>query len=461
MAGSSGPLNLPLFPQHLLESNDVPSEAEALEIRAALDNACALLADLDVSQAKERKRINDHIHQGRGVLSAVRRLPFDILGELFVRMTTKRWNVWLLGRVCRRWRAATRALPTLWAEIESVFPLPAIVVHLEHSWPCPLNIGLGSEQSAALQLVVPHAERWATVKLDMGPEMGPILAQVHGRLPLLRRMEYRDGNVNPPAEACRAFEVAPSLVEASIRSNAPMLLPWAQLERVFLQVQDVGLNQLTAATSLLELNLMTFLNNSFTRPRHPICLPQLRRLFIHEGEVLSSLSCPVLEELFIAHDESMFALAFIERSRCTLRILSTECQAPFATGIVSLLNATPTLVELRLIGMYAIPEFIPLLAVPQDDEAFRPLGPALRELTLNGISTDIMCAAVVEMMKSRHESALCPPLALCVLNYREHRLSESARRTQSLLRDRGMDVEWLASDAARNKLRLWELGYPW
>ncbi|KAJ7134248.1 hypothetical protein C8R44DRAFT_610446, partial [Mycena epipterygia] len=107
-------VHLPPFPHHLLKSNDAPSEAEALEIQAILDTDAALVARLDNSLEEEHERIIQHVHQGRGILSVVRRLPFDILGELFFRLNTERGSVWLLGRVCRRWKAATLALPALW-----------------------------------------------------------------------------------------------------------------------------------------------------------------------------------------------------------------------------------------------------------------------------------------------------------------------------------------------------------
>ncbi|KAJ6480111.1 hypothetical protein DFH09DRAFT_1214670 [Mycena vulgaris] len=459
------------FPQHLLESNDPPSEAEAHKIQAILDHAHTLLADLEACEDSalsyedsedQRSRIVQHIHQGRGLLSAVRSLPFDILSELFTHLHTRRWNIWLLAHVCRLWRATTRALPTLYAHIAPRFPLPAIAAHLELSCPCALHIDLGPTQTAALELVVPHAERWASLKIDMGPEMTPVLAQVRGRLPLLRRVEYRDDTGRGGSVVCSAFEIAPSLVEASIRSTVPVLLPWAQLERVFLQVLAVGLEPLAAATSLVELNLLTLFSTPPPPADAPICLPRLRRLFVHEGEALDGLVCPALEEILVAHDGDMRVLPFLERSACALCVFSTECQAVSAAGVAAVLELVPSLQELRVIGMHAVGELVSRLVVPRDDGA-PVLGATLRRLALHSISTDAACAAVVQMMGSRRVEAMgarrCPALALCVLNYREFALSAEAVSAQALLRDEwGMEVEWRVSN---DKIRSWELEYPW
>ncbi|KAJ7457614.1 hypothetical protein B0H11DRAFT_2062818 [Mycena galericulata] len=432
--------NLQPFPPHLLASNDVPSDAEAREIKSILNEDSAILAGLDLSLKEERSRIDQHIRQGCGILSAVRRLPFDILAEVFIHSRGKK--VLLLGRICRRWKAVTLALPVLWSYIERGLPLPAIAAHLENSNPCPLTISLSSSEIPALHLVVQHSERWEVVALEMGPEiMLAILAQIHGKLPLLRRVDYRD--YDSRAEPCRAFEIAPRLSEASIRGSTPVVLPWAQLQRVFLayQVFDVTLDQLKLAKSLVELNLMTLIGQTPNQPIDPIRLPRLLRLFIDGGNVLDNLTCPSLEELFIGQDKDMSVIPFLNR-------------------IISILNQAPTLFELRLIRMYGVEELLPYLTTPSDDEHSRLPGPELRAITLPEVDTDDRCALLVKMMESRRASGL-PALSLCVLNYKDPRMSSCALRTLSELQERGFEVEWLVANAAREKPRSWELDYMW
>ncbi|KAJ6521400.1 hypothetical protein DFH09DRAFT_1192913, partial [Mycena vulgaris] len=304
-----------------------------------LDHAHTLLADLEACEDSalsyedsedQRSRIVQHIHQGRGLLSAVRSLPFDILSELFTHLHTRRWNIWLLAHVCRLWRATTRALPTLYAHIAPRFPLPAIAAHLELS--CPYA----------------GASRFSGA------------------------WEYRDDTGRGGSVVCSAFEIAPSLVEASIRSTVPVLLPWAQLEQIL-----------------------------------------------------------------VAHDGDMRVLPFLERSACALCVFSTECQAVSAAGVAAVLELVPSLQELRVIGMHAVGELVSRLVVPRDDGA------------------PMMGSRRVEAMGARR----CPALALCVLNYREFALSAEAVSAQALLRDEwGMEVEWRVSN---DKIRSWELEYPW
>ncbi|KAJ7442197.1 hypothetical protein B0H11DRAFT_2348596 [Mycena galericulata] len=403
------------FPPHLLESNDVPSEAERLEIQAILEEDSVLLTDLDLIHEEERKRILLHVQQGLSILSVrvVRRLPFDILFELFIRFRGEPKIIWLLGRVCRQWRAVTISSPALWSYICPGLPLHAIAAHLEKSKPCLLTINLGSSETSALRLVAQHSQRWEVLMLDtrQRPDMATILAQIHGKLPLLRRVDYQE---NTRSESIRAFEIAPHLSEAIVHSGTSVILPWMQLEWVFFMYRllDVSLDQLKLAMNLVELNLLSYVWRSIhapapqklKQPITPIHLPRLRRLHVSESSRLSNLTCPSLEELFLGQDVDMSVIPFLERSACRVRTLSITCVLSMGSDIIPILNHAPTLFKLRLIGMQGVEELLPYLTTPPDDVQSRLPGPKLHAITLNGIHTEYQCALFAKMMESRRES---------------------------------------------------------
>ncbi|KAJ7610272.1 hypothetical protein DFH06DRAFT_174507 [Mycena polygramma] len=451
MAGSRPAL--PNFPPHLLHSNDVPSEAEALEIRSILDRDYALLTDLDV----DVQHVTRHLLQGRSILSIIRRLPFDILAEIFFNFCEKSADVWLLGRVCKPWKAATLTLPALWSIIDLGLPLPVIVTHLENSKSAPLTVNIRSSDHPALELLVQHSERWEIAKIGMhSRKAAAALEPIHGRLPLLRRLEYRDGVMR--ARPLRVFEVAPRLVQASVGTVGTVILPWVQLNRLCL---EDNVDVLQSATNLVELNLST-LHHPHRNSPEPTVLPHLQKLLIRQGELLNNLACPALEDLFLGNDISMSVIPFLVRSACRLRKFTSEYEGLTAANVIAILNLLPTLIELRLIRMRDLTNLISHLVVPPNDAAFCPVAPALRAIALNDITDPLMCDALIGMIASRRSSQ-CPILSLCVLNFdgKPRLLPACAFSTSTFLRSvHQLEVEWLASIASNAKMQSWELDYP-
>ncbi|KAJ7236067.1 hypothetical protein B0H12DRAFT_1027081, partial [Mycena haematopus] len=93
-----------------------------VDLDASITEAEHLLAKL---RSRREHSIED-IRRGRAILSVIRRLPSDILGEIFPytvpdyvprnhRATDS--SPWVYGRVCSRWRTLSLSLPTLWSRI--------------------------------------------------------------------------------------------------------------------------------------------------------------------------------------------------------------------------------------------------------------------------------------------------------------------------------------------------------
>ncbi|KAJ7086333.1 hypothetical protein B0H15DRAFT_801539 [Mycena belliarum] len=147
------------FTQHL-HTNYVPSETEAKAIKAHLvphaseaSRLQALIEDL----CAQRQRELDYIAAHEALLSPARRLPQDVLQEMFLAcLPTTRDAVMsareaplLLCRICSAWRAIALSIPALWASLhmplqhifERTFTGPPIM-WLERSGRCPLSLSL-------------------------------------------------------------------------------------------------------------------------------------------------------------------------------------------------------------------------------------------------------------------------------------------------------------------------------
>ncbi|KAJ7272082.1 hypothetical protein B0H12DRAFT_973195, partial [Mycena haematopus] len=128
----------PFIPR--LGTNYCPTDEEVLEIKAllveptlrlkGLDDEITKLQEAIDKLAEERGRIGAYVKAHKALLSPVRRLPLDIIQELFVAcLPTHRNCVMsaseapvLLGRICSSWRAITLSTPRLWASLHVVEP---------------------------------------------------------------------------------------------------------------------------------------------------------------------------------------------------------------------------------------------------------------------------------------------------------------------------------------------------
>ncbi|CAA7271434.1 unnamed protein product [Cyclocybe aegerita] len=134
-----------------LERNDIPTDEEIREINEALIAPLTKLNSLedevkklDLLRQELRRRfdvLSDKIRPYRTFISRARRLPADILQEIFFSsLPTEHNSVMsihhpplLLMRVCRRWRDITLSTPRLWASIHIPIPSPQFS-NPRHAW---------------------------------------------------------------------------------------------------------------------------------------------------------------------------------------------------------------------------------------------------------------------------------------------------------------------------------------
>ncbi|KAJ7875682.1 hypothetical protein B0H13DRAFT_2668812 [Mycena leptocephala] len=201
----------PFAPQ--LGTNYCPTDDEVAEIKAFLIEPTLRLKQLDdeISDLQraidklraERESLGADVKAHRALVSPVRRLPLDIIQEIFVACLPTHHNCVmsaseppiLLGRICSFWRTISLSTPRLWSSLHVVEPtrpppdsntaalferkhtqrLETMKDWLGRSGTCPLSIslegalylGIGALQSHGpclfLQALIPLASRWQTI----------------------------------------------------------------------------------------------------------------------------------------------------------------------------------------------------------------------------------------------------------------------------------------------------------
>ncbi|KAJ7646554.1 hypothetical protein FB45DRAFT_1018870 [Roridomyces roridus] len=123
-----------------LGTNYCPTDYEVLHIQGLLVEPLDKLSKIDDEIAELQKSLNKlteqrvhlaaYIDAHKALISSVRRLPFDIVQEIFVAclpthrncvMSAKEAPI-LLGRICSAWRAIAYSTPRLWASLHVVEP---------------------------------------------------------------------------------------------------------------------------------------------------------------------------------------------------------------------------------------------------------------------------------------------------------------------------------------------------
>ncbi|KAF7299485.1 hypothetical protein MIND_00898600 [Mycena indigotica] len=256
-------------------SNYCPQPDESREIKALVMDLSAHAEQLDAEIAQlqkqmdkfvdERRSIQSQIEGHQALLSPMRRIPVDLLQEIFVVcLPSERYCAMsayeapmLLGRVCSQWRTTAFSTPALWSSIHIAEPwlngespaegytrvsamlaarLEAAKQWLDRSGSLPLSISLFlgptygyyphtlvPDPLPLLHLVLTYAKRWQTLYLHIPPrELSRLEVLSAGELGTIT-FDHRDslgnggeigwGEWNPPkgtlleAPALRTFNI--------------------------------------------------------------------------------------------------------------------------------------------------------------------------------------------------------------------------------------------------------------
>ncbi|KAK6977586.1 hypothetical protein R3P38DRAFT_3123704 [Favolaschia claudopus] len=178
------------FQSHLY-TNYIPTDPEISQIRAHLVPHEAELVHLDAliqDLCAQRVRVKAYLDSYKALISHPRRLPQDILEEIFLACLPTAHDAvmslaeppLLLGRICSRWRAIAFALPRLWSSLHihvdyvkwNEERIAAIDEWLKRTSSSPLSISvrgnndLGfSDDLAVVNILTGHSSHWSTLRL--------------------------------------------------------------------------------------------------------------------------------------------------------------------------------------------------------------------------------------------------------------------------------------------------------
>ncbi|KAJ7654652.1 hypothetical protein DFH06DRAFT_1047401 [Mycena polygramma] len=313
-------------------------------------------------------------------------MPPEILSEIFgwtllsVRDTCRRQksritdSPWVFTHVSRRWRTVSVSNPSLWSLVVIAYhshpsaSYPVAMVETQISRAHTLKVHFhGYETSDTPQLEIfqslaKHASRWEELSLTLTSFLVPLLADLRGCLPLLRRLwiQWADHTSQAAAESIRCFETAPSLVDIGVNNEfrfIPVSFPTQQLTRYELDApSDIHRGMLKLCTNLREACITISFNNSRgSGPSEFIELLYLRRLYVSAPLALTFLKLPLLEEISMclqpeeADNGLMNLQSLLMRSSCRIRKLCIEgcIDAPKAAEV---LHKFPSIVDLAIIA---------------------------------------------------------------------------------------------------------------
>ncbi|KAJ6506711.1 hypothetical protein C8R45DRAFT_860669 [Mycena sanguinolenta] len=271
-----------------LGTNHCPTDDEVLQIKALLVEPTLRLKGLDDEITKlqtaidklveERSRVAAYIEDHEALISPVRRLPLDIIQELFVAcLPTHRNCVMsaseapvLLGHVCRSWRAISLSTPRLWSSLHVVEPLLSLPdapptsfgdkvvqrLQITQTWlgrsgQCPLSISLqcapegpsptSSPASAVtsmqfIKTVLSFAPRWQHIQLTAPLSLLlEAMSHLDTELPQLETVAFHHQTHHPMFSAWEPFSILRGARISSLSIPGAIFLPeklpvqWSQL----------------------------------------------------------------------------------------------------------------------------------------------------------------------------------------------------------------------------------------
>ncbi|KAJ7728927.1 hypothetical protein DFH07DRAFT_850609 [Mycena maculata] len=265
-----------------LGTNYCPSAEEMVEIETLLVEPELRLKRLDEAiiemqkaldkLTQERDTLGAYVHAHNALISPARRLPLDIIQEIFTAcLPTHRNCVMsaseapvLLGRICSAWREISLSTPRLWASLHLAVPqidpwietwskeytsdtseqrLEVTRTWLHRSGQCPLSISMHSpdlagvntpQTSAFLQALIPFASRWQRIQFNIPASFTEILGQVAASdVPMLQSFTLYQGPRSQPHDLSWDFFGMTQARNISITGDnfvfSELPLRWSQL----------------------------------------------------------------------------------------------------------------------------------------------------------------------------------------------------------------------------------------
>ncbi|KAF5335880.1 hypothetical protein D9758_017241 [Tetrapyrgos nigripes] len=395
--------------KELVKANEPPLDSEVTAFFASLADVQEKVAKAKSNE--DRTSLEQTVVQYKTVLHPMRRLPLDVLGEIFssvVAQSVEHYETyiydenydipsfatdvnnvqrlpvaWILSWVCVRWRAVCLALPLLWRHVFVSFRQSRMYVCsqatlsywellLQRSKAIPLDVVLEqvpyrpsqeSDSHPILALLIPTASRWRrlTLATTSGSNQG-LLKEIQSSFPSLQFLHIITVQITRPALPTGLMGVSASAIAGKeVRLSGlwdPDILgvPWSEVTSLRLDCICWPLAVLRQADRVKKLTLQSPLFPQLELNREsPITLPSVETLEISGWELdaglLALLIMPKLHRLIVATIAQLrvshLVSAFSVHGLPSLRFLDLKLEY-ISDELCRLLERIPTLEELYL-----------------------------------------------------------------------------------------------------------------
>ncbi|KAJ6479096.1 hypothetical protein C8R45DRAFT_1006604 [Mycena sanguinolenta] len=502
---TTGPRTLARFIQ-LSATNEPPRDAELAAMRPIIESTTARLASLDAEISRiavrlreleeERALLSLYHDQNKSISSAVRRMPTEILGEIFSLTFSSldfhfgaHNSPWVLTRVCSRWRAVAVSKPSLWSwltfdfDVQQQYSLEMVKVQIERARSLKVHF-LGSQngnpdpQIALFLLLSEHSAQWEELNLQLTSHLLPHVKTLHRDLTALRkaRVIWDTPDSQPPEfDTIDIFRMAISLVDITVFCRhrfLPTRLPIThQLTRYdFDAPWETHRRLLKSLPNIEEVRLdVDYDDDEWPEAGELIFLPHLRRLFVSDSSSLDYLKAPRLEEITISGctETTQDLESFLNRSSCAPRRLCLR--GLFDESMVAVLEKYPSFAELDVLDVAdddqreTLSSFLALLSKSNST----PSVLRLPHLTTIGFATQrpdtVLYHLVLNMLESRWNAGRSVFKAAELLSFGSGVACpdpQSVARMEKL-RGAGLQISVLDEDEAVVRFNRWMHRVQW
>ncbi|KAJ7231323.1 hypothetical protein C8J57DRAFT_1581030 [Mycena rebaudengoi] len=386
----------------ILHTNTVPSDAECNRIRELLVNPCREAAELreEIQRLQQKlERLDDSIDAHRALVSPARRIPDDIVHEIFQTSLLPQNSAMssaesplLLCHICKAWRHLALHTPALWTSLYITAPSgnnsafmernDVVDAWLSRSGSLPLSIscnivytltfGITTEAyiSMIFETLVRYSHRWQHVRfvLPSYTSLLPLASLNASDVPILQTVSIKGfphqpsdadwGSVsfiNTPTVRSASYPCWGQLRNLSLRQDGQSFWPTTDHQPV-ISMGEILI--ILTRCPLLETLALTLPIPLQQLPGIVCRMEQLQQLYVTGGNqgsappFFSRLELPVLRRLEYQGNTSIrdpLPLLSLLASTNMLESLDLKVHGLTVASLLECLRLVPTLQELQLV----------------------------------------------------------------------------------------------------------------